>query len=300
MITKKITALETWESHIQLENVNFSFVVNLLNALDTNEMLFDNSLHTHIYYELFVCGKDSITLQTENGYLHLYAGDAALVPIGIRHVLMNNPQPDDYEVISFICFPTGGHLQSALYRALYPLLNAPDILVLRHHPTLFSQIQEITHDRDRKNKPAFYPALHMSAILLDIALMQPEQKKSTVNIAPADSLISKDIQLINILEQLINMNDMQPIRIVGFAEQLHISPRQLERIVEKHYGKCLRRVIIEERLRNAEKFLLCSDMTVEKIALAVGFNSKTRFYREFYSKHQMTPTKYRKTVSADS
>ena len=123
--------------------------------------------------------------------------------------------------------------------------------------------------------------------------VQPEQSNHPQTEQPTASSRPNDIQRINILEQLIVHNYMQPISIDDFADKLHIGIRQLARIVEKHYGKSLHRVIMDKRLESAENLLLHSDLTIEKIAVSVGFNSKASFYREFSRKHRMTPAQYR-------
>ena len=43
-----------------------------------------------------------------------------------------------------------------------------------------------------------------------------------------------------------------------------------------------------------------ADLTIEKIAISVGFNSKVSFYREFTRKHQMTPAQFREYAECKS
>jgi len=50
---------------------------------------------------------------------------------------------------------------------------------------------------------------------------------------------------------------------------------------------------MDKRIQAAENLLLHSDLSVEKIAISVGFNSKVGFYREFSRKHHMTPAQFR-------
>ena len=57
---------------------------------------------------------------------------------------------------------------------------------------------------------------------------------------------------------------------------------------------------IDKRLEMAENLLLHSDLTIEKIAISVGFNSKVSFYREFTRKHQMTPAQFREYAECKS
>ena len=289
---KMQTTLDFGESHVQLENMTLSVIVNRTANTAANEIILNDSLHTHIYHELFVCGKGTLTLQTANGSLQLDAGDAALVPVGIRHVLKEIPMPADYEVIGFLCTPVNGQPLSELYKSLRPLQNASGILIFRHAPTLFGQMQEVIVGQSEKEKPDCYPALKMLMLLLDLSRLPPEEERPLLQ-PSASAPRSKDIQFIHVLEQMIGFQYVKPFRLSDFAEQLHIGSRQLERIVYQHYGKSLRRVIMEERLQAAEKLLLYSDMTIDKIAFSVGFGSKAGFYREFQRRHKITPVQFR-------
>ena len=69
----------------------------------------------------------------------------------------------------------------------------------------------------------------------------------------------------------------------------------LDRIVRKRYGKTLHKVIMETRLRSAERMLVTTNMTVQEIGSEVGFSSNAGFYREFSRLYGTTPAEYRKS-----
>jgi len=308
-MTKALSFTEAQESHIQLENTYVSIVFTGMYDLSHkekkdeyyNESFIRNKaysdIHSHIYNELFVCVKDSIIIKTEDSYIRLDTGDAALIPIGLRHSLSDIIQNAEYGVVSFLCTPTNNHSHSELYKKLTPILNSAGILVFRQQTALVPMIQKITRCFGNKEKPACYPALQLLTVLIDLADAQSESDDSVLTMQNTPSAGFNDIHRINLLQQLIERNYMQTIRIDDFADKLHISIRQLARIVEKHYGKSLHRVIMDKRLETAENMLLYSNMTVEKIAISVGFNSKASFYREFTRKYQVTPVKYKEMKS---
>ena len=175
-MSKQLTYSDPWESCVQIENVSFSVVVNLpINALP-DEAVLSSTLHTHIYYELFFCGKGSISITTDDRILRLNAGDIALVPIGVRHYLNETVMPAEYEVIGFLCTPIGNLPHGGLYKALRPLLHLKDIVVYRRHTVSFGQIQKIINRQENASSfPACYPALQLLTILLELVTIQPEQ-----------------------------------------------------------------------------------------------------------------------------
>ena len=51
---------------------------------------------------------------------------------------------------------------------------------------------------------------------------------------------------------------------------------------------------MDKRIQTAEQLLVTTDMTVDKIAVTVGFSSSAGFYREFMKRYDTTPAEYRK------
>ena len=92
----------------------------------------------------------------------------------------------------------------------------------------------------------------------------------------------------------------ESVTAAEIAKQLYISERQLARIAKERYGMTFHRVIIEKRIATAANLLACGGKTVEQISLAVGFQSKCCFYREFVKKYGMTPIEYRKKGCKES
>ena len=78
------------------------------------------------------------------------------------------------------------------------------------------------------------------------------------------------------------------------AKRLHISPRQLNRVLVSNYGATFRVKLTNARMDRAKWLLRTTDMDIEHICDAVGFNSQTSFYKAFKKHCNTTPLKYRK------
>jgi len=81
------------------------------------------------------------------------------------------------------------------------------------------------------------------------------------------------------------------------AKRLHISPRQLNRILVSYYGTNFREKLANARVDRAKWLLRTSDMSIELICDAIGFESQTSFYKMFKKHTNTTPLKYRKDKS---
>ena len=79
----------------------------------------------------------------------------------------------------------------------------------------------------------------------------------------------------------------------SLAEILHISKRQLARILLNHYGMTFRQKKLATRMDHARYLLQMTDMHVYEIAAATGYLSEAAFYKAFRNHYQLTPQEYR-------
>lgn len=95
------------------------------------------------------------------------------------------------------------------------------------------------------------------------------------------------------LERYINIHINQKLTLQSVAQYMHLSTRQVERIVEREFGCTLAQLVAEKKLASAERMLRNSDMSIEQIAEEIAFGG-SYFYTLFKKKYAMTPLQYRK------
>ena len=93
----------------------------------------------------------------------------------------------------------------------------------------------------------------------------------------------------------MSISFMHPCTQSEIAEKLHVSPRQLDRIARKHLGQSFHQAIMARRITAAEKMLLTTDMTAEKICfskfLANEFNTEeSALIKGFFGTHTHVQT----------
>lgn len=280
------------EYHVHLENTIIRMLIDVPWEMEKNAALPPPTPHSHVCSELFVCGAGEIVLKTENGYLTLHSGDAAIVPPGVYHVKYRTAPDTTGHAISFQCIRKNTRDCTDLYRQFLPYISGRQILVYRQHPTLFADVQSILQTAETEK--GFRPALLLAELLLRNTTVPPEQENSRED--PDEEPVHgfRDIHRMLKLDQLLDNCYMQNYTIDAIADQLYISSRQLTRIVQKRYGKTLLQVIMDKRIQTAERLLVTTDMTIDKIAVAVGFSSSAGFYREFAKRYAATPAEYRR------
>lgn len=78
------------------------------------------------------------------------------------------------------------------------------------------------------------------------------------------------------------------------AEQLHISKRQLARVLLEHYDMNFRQKLLVTRMDHAGWLLRTTEKSIGEICSIVGYNSETTFFKNFKNHYDMTPLQYRK------
>lgn len=91
----------------------------------------------------------------------------------------------------------------------------------------------------------------------------------------------------------IHHNYNKEILVSDIAEAAHISKSECYRCFEKSIGMKPLEYLIEYRLKNASKLLKETDMSIEEIASACGYNSLSYFGKMFKKYIGVSPIKYR-------
>ena len=133
-----------------------------------------------------------------------------------------------------------------------------------------------------------------------LATITHEQKKYTSSFQTAQ----KDRYLSRLLRK---MEEDKPylipeLTLNQLAKQIKISPRELSRIINEEKETNFLDFINGYRVAEIKDMLgdeKYNHLTFLSIAFEAGFNSKTAFYTSFKKQTGMTPTKYRKSMSAE-
>ncbi|HBJ19013.1 MAG TPA: hypothetical protein DDY70_04655 [Clostridiales bacterium] len=80
------------------------------------------------------------------------------------------------------------------------------------------------------------------------------------------------------------------------ARHFGYHPVYLSQLYRQITGTTLYRAILSERVRLAEKWLLCTDQSIDEIAFGVGFQTRSHFCTFFKQQTGLSPALYRKTA----
>ncbi len=96
------------------------------------------------------------------------------------------------------------------------------------------------------------------------------------------------------IEGYINGNLREKLTLEAVSAAVHLSTKQISRIIKREYGTTFLELVTEKRLAAAEMLLKNSDMKVADIAAQTFPGTETHFYTVFKKHYGISPLKYRK------
>lgn len=288
-MTDKFAPKQNFE--IQVDNLLLNlFVGTKVNVADTR---LTASLHRHSYAEIFVCKSGEIQIKTENQNYHLFPGDVAIAPSGIMHLRTPNfSVASEWTSIGIVFSQCASQSNRDVYARISRLMEQNEIVVYNGQEFLYDILCGIRDSADPDSEP--FRLLDFASVLVNLSQTIPS--RDTVTNSNQKSK-NKNMDRLLKLDYFINHEFMNPLTNKKIADELHIGERQLSRFVLTHYGTTLHTLLLSKRISVAAKLLSESIDTIDNIALAVGFNSKMNFYREFKKVYQVTPAQYRNAAS---
>ncbi|RRD95090.1 AraC family transcriptional regulator [Clostridiales bacterium COT073_COT-073] len=148
----------------------------------------------------------------------------------------------------------------------------------------------------------FFPIEDMNQIVRQIEQNQDlEQSKKLFyhylsGLIDADNKIPREAQsYINKTISYLEIHFAEPVTVTQIAENVNISPIYLNKLFKLSTGKTLSEYLNFYRIEKSKNLLLDTDLTINDISKALGYNdvrSYIRFFKKFYD---ITPNHFRKT-----
>ena len=92
-------------------------------------------------------------------------------------------------------------------------------------------------------------------------------------------------------------NELKQASLTHFARMYGYTSAYASRLVKQQTGKKFSELLSEYRLRRAAELLSSSDMSIEDIALEIGYKVPSALYKHFNAHFGMTPNEYRSALS---
>lgn len=129
----------------------------------------------------------------------------------------------------------------------------------------------------------------LQLIFLECMSILPMQDRWSSNIPDSSS---SNANIIPILDYI--SNHYRDCTLTSLAEHFSIHPTYLTTLLKRSTGLSFRELLQKQRFSNAVLLLENTDIPVEQIALSVGYDTTTYFYKKFRSFYGCSPKEYRK------
>ena len=249
--------------------------LRLNDRIDLYKDAWECKRHSNADFELHMILKGSCALEIGDRQYDLAERSAVIVPPGQYH--LPKPLPGEFErfTMSFSLGRSG--LRSAL-EEVKPFAVTDSMVQLCQR--IFRECGDNAPFRGE-----LLQAL-VTQLLLEVLRCLGLGKRSQE--APAE--VNESIQRIDDFFELHMADDMGAEEL---AESLHISRRQLARILQKTYGMGFREKRVRTRMDHAAWLLRNTADPIQRVAAAVGYASETAFYQTFVRQFGQTPGQYR-------
>ena len=254
-----------------------------------NDMLFPQQ-HNHTYYELHYVLKGSCVLKTDRGSYSIDRGHLFLIPPEMYHhfksadkelrkidVAFELEHPAEKTARSVLqSFPAGTCLDISI--------DAPECELLRRSILAIGDVLQ----EGRENTFLGREQLRAVGNLMLVELYALLSGRSD-GIAQQFSVDSR----VHLIESFIANHYNDKDTCDDLARLLHVSQRQLTRIVHQLYNMNFREKVNEMRLQNALDLLATTDLTVAEISERLGYSSPSNFSIFIKKQTGKTPTQLR-------
>ncbi len=257
--------------------------------------------HGHDYCEIMLAVSGKITHDIHGEKITLYGGDLIILNKSARHSIEKTDLNDiglnyllsDNLLLDFADKTTVEPL-AVFFRNCFKQNNDGGYLLLSGKDDIIARnlIENLVYMTvfDEKNK---YGELPLTLFLLLERLVTLNREK----------LVNDGVFAIESKENRERTYKQKITRYIGehyadgtlssCAATLGINPQYLSRLTAKLFGESFKKIATKKRITEAEKLLASSNLTVQEISAAVGYENVYGFNQAFIKIHGLTPARWR-------
>ena len=244
-------------------------------------------VHSHFTYEIFFVTSGRMELITEERTLS-FERETVIVPPGEKHYSVSRGSGS----YCLLFEPQGTGDRERLSELKNKLAGGVCAEPISDDECFY--IERLAEKLSEMGRSSEEDAQHLAALLFSSVM------RRLVPINPDSApVFSGDPGHIAEIDGFINGNLNNRITVSDIAEYIHLSPRQLSRIVRREYGCTVSELIVRKKLSVAEMLLRNTKLRVSEIAQRVSVGAENYFYSLFASHYGMTPLKYRAMLQGE-
>ena len=252
----------------------------------------DAPFHSHSFYEIVCVLNGLVENCTEKSTFYMGSGDICIMNLASSHSL----KVVDPQAIVFNIGIEATEMESGTFKNLYRsatflgnFLREKEDLDYLYFPSngslrLAQLIQTMltTHARKSAGVP----------FLLASEVMQLLGELVDLNEYSYWGVNNRVMELLDYVEK-----HYATVSLAELAQEFNYSESYLSRFVKKQTGQQISRIIMGKKMEKAGLLLQNTDLSVNEIALEVGYQSYSHFHKVFKKWYRQTPNDYRQHYS---
>lgn len=258
--------------------------------------------HRHNYVEMMYVVQGSITHYIEGKELVLHKGDVLMLNQHVSHAIKRAEYEDIG--INFIALPE-------FFEVPLTMLHEKNVLAdfvigaMRQknpvsHYLLFRLKEDLQVENLMENMIESMLHTHCNEDIANqytMGLVFLYLMNHLENLSHNSSIDYKETIVQAVLEYI--NSDCKNANLSKIAEDTHQSMTVLSKLIKQKTGYKFQELLQRRRFQKAVYLLMETELTVEDIALEVGYENQSYFYWQFQKRYKMTPAKYRKLHKKD-
>ena len=274
----------------------------------TSNGLFEESddvggrIHTHTVYDIHCPVEGSYYIVTAQGRVLAEPGKLVMIAPGVYHQTEHNPKCSSVKRCGFklsflhrlgedpLLYPENGHdvASASTFAAV------THVAVIEDTFSCTEQLRVLRNEFAR-NEVGYYQRVQGLLAALVVDLVRELRKAGQVQAYPPELLQDTRREKI---EEYFNLHFSGAAHQEELAEQMHLSVRQLNRVLNELYGMSFKEKLLHTRIAVAKNWLSTTDKTVGEIAEICGYEFESRLSHAFKHLTAMTPREFRKAKAA--
>lgn len=256
-------------------------------------------VHNHNYIEIVYVCAGTLTHQIEGKELVMQQGDLLLLNQHARHSVKRAEHGDIG--INFIALPEFFDIpfhmmkkQNVIADFLVGTLRQnnplPQYLLFRLKSDqrienlMENMISSLLDEGEREEEEDVSNQYSMGLVFLYL-LAHMDKLKQNSSQSYQDVVIQSTLKYIDSQYKTANLGRV--------AEDFHQSLPVLSKLIKKNTGFTFQELLMRKRFQKAVEFLVETNLPVDEIAVTVGYENLSYFYRQFKARYGMTPSRYR-------
>ena len=242
--------------------------------------VWDTQRHCHPIFEVPIILSGQCRVEGESQSFALEKRQALLIPPGKYHRPLSYSSDFSRFTLTLSPAPVLRHRLSSLF---------PDCTSFSINEETARLCNELLLE-NAGNNPYKSERQHALTSLLAVDLLRLLQIPDT---SAGKSLPVTDLERFSVIDDFFEKHFDENAGEEALARLVHLSKRQLARVLEKHYGMTFRQKMLGARMDRAAWLLRNTENTVSYIAGTVGYSSESTFFQVFRRHFGLTPQKYR-------